>query len=214
MELKRIILADDHGFIRLGLKHILKSEFPDAYILDVADGDALVKEVTENDWDLVLTDLDMEGKNGFEALQDIRQIKPNIPVLVLSVFPEELYAVRMLKAGAAGYLNKTSSPKELIAAIHRIQIGKKYITPEIAERLIESKEDMRPHELLSNREFEIFKQIASGRTLSQIAQSLDLALSTVSTYRGRILEKLKVTTNAELTRYAIANKLTHNDYLD
>lgn len=213
MELKRIILADDHGFIRLGLKHILKSEFPDAFIMDVADGDALVKEVTENDWDLVLTDLDMEGKNGFEALQDIRLIKPHIPVLVLSVFPEELYAVRMLKAGAAGYLNKTSSPKELIAAIHRIQIGKKYITPEIAERLIEAKEDMRPHELLSNREFEIFKQIASGRTLSQIAQSLDLALSTVSTYRGRILEKLKVTTNAELTRYAIANKLTHNDYL-
>ncbi|MFM2360764.1 MAG: hypothetical protein RLY16_2757 [Bacteroidota bacterium] len=210
MNFERIILADDHSFIRLGLVQILQDEYPQAFICDVADGESLVKEVMNNDWDLVITDLDMQGRSGLDALEQIKSIKPHLPVLILSIYPEELYAVRALKAGASGYLNKNSAPEELILAMQRIALGKKYITSEVAERLVEMKGDKKPHELLSNREFEVFKLLASGRTLSQIADSLSLALSTVSTHRARILEKLNLSTNTELTRYAISHHILND----
>ena len=206
--MNRIILADDHSFIRLGLIQILKDEYPSADITEVSDGESLIKEVTLHDWDLVISDLDMPGRNGLEALQQIKLIKPDLPVLILSIYSEDLYAVRALKVGASGYLNKNAAPYELINAIKRILLGRKYITPEIAEKLLlQSNDDKEPHELLSNREFEIFKLLAFGKTVTQIARSLSLALTTVSTHRSKIMEKLNLSTNAELTRYAIAHHI-------
>lgn len=210
MLLSKILLADDHSFIRLGIIYILRKAYPDAVIKEVEDGDSLIKEVALNEWDLVISDLDMHGKTGLEALEQIKLLRPNLPVLILSVYPEDLYAVRVLKAGASGYLNKNSPPSELLNAVQRIMLGKKYITPEIAEKLIELHTDKKPHETLSNREFEIFKLLASGKTLTQVSEILSLALSTVSTYRGRIMEKLTLTTNTELTRYAIAHHIIHD----
>jgi DNA-binding NarL/FixJ family response regulator len=206
--MKRIILADDHSFIRLGLIQILKDEYPSVEITQVADGESLIKEVTLHDFDLVISDLDMPGRSGLEALEQIKLIKPNLPVLILSIYTEDLYAVRALKAGASGYMNKNAAPYELINAIQRISLGRKYITPEIAEKLlIQVDVNKKPHELLTNRELEIFKMLALGKTISQIAGSLSLALTTVSTHRSRILEKLSLTTNSALTRYAIAHHI-------
>lgn len=206
--MKRIILADDHSFIRRGLIQILKDEYPSIEIKEVADGESLIKEVTLHDWDLVISDLDMPGRSGLEALEQIKLIKPHIPVLILSIYPEDLYAVRVLKAGGSGYLNKNSAPEELITAIQRISLGRKYITPEIAEKLlIQIDTDKQPHELLTNKEFEIFKLLAIGKTITQIADSLSLALTTVSTHRSRVMHKLDLTTNSELTRYAISHHI-------
>jgi len=206
--MKNIILADDHSFIRLGLIQILKDEYPAVHIKEVGDGETLIKEVTLHNWDLVISDLDMPGRSGLEALEQIKTIKPYLPVLVLSIYPEELYAVRVLKAGASGYLNKNSAPEELITAIQRIALGKKYIPAEIAEKLLDNADPTKkPHQLLSNREFEIFKQLALGKTISQIAEKLSLALTTVSTHRSRIMKKLNLSTNSELTRYAIAHQV-------
>jgi DNA-binding NarL/FixJ family response regulator len=207
MKMNRIILADDHSFIRLGLIQILKDEYPSVEITEVSDGEALVKAVSLQDCDLVISDLDMPGRSGLEALQQIKLIKPDLPVLILSIYSEDLYAVRVLKAGASGYLNKNAAPDELINAIKRISLGRKYITAEIAEKLLEQEENKEPHELLSNREFEIFKLLAFGKTITQIAESLSLALTTVSTHRSKILEKLNLTSNAALTRYAIAHHI-------
>lgn len=204
----RILLADDHSIIRLGLIQILEDEYPDVEIKEVSDGESLIKEVAKHDWDLIISDLDMPGINGLQALEQIKQIKPHLPVLILSIFTEDLYAVRVLKAGAAGYMNKNAAPYELITAIQRILLGRKYITPEIAEKLLMSTDtDKKPHELLSNREFEIFKLLALGKTTGQVADSLSLALTTVSTYRSRIMEKLNLFSNSELTRYAILHNI-------
>jgi DNA-binding NarL/FixJ family response regulator len=205
--MKRIILADDHSFVRLGLVQILKDEYPSAEIKEVGDGETLIREATLHEWDLVITDLDMPGRSGIEALEQIKLIKPDLPVLILSIYPEDLYAVRVFKAGASGYLNKNAAPEELIIAIKRIELGRKYITPDLAEKLLQVESDKRPHELLSNREFEIFKLFALGRTVTQIAEALSLAPTTVSTNRRKIMEKLNLSTNAELTRYAIANHI-------
>jgi len=206
--MKRIIVADDHSFVRLGLVQILKDEYPSAEITQVGDGESLVQQVTLHDWDIVISDLDMPGRSGLEALQQIKLIKPDLPVLILSIYTEDLYAVRVLKAGASGYMNKNAAPEELITAVQRILTGRKYITPEIAEKLLLQSEFNKPsHEELSNREFEIFKMLAAGKTTTQIADELFLALTTVSTHRHRILEKLGLNTNSELTRYAITNHI-------
>lgn len=208
MRIQRILLADDHSFIRLGLVQLLQDEFPMAEIKQVSDGESLVKEVTFGEWDLVISDLDMPGRSGLEALEQIKMIKPELPVLILSIYPEELYAVRVIKAGASGYMNKNSAPEELITAVNRISMGKKYITPETAERLMDQESTVKhPHELLSNRELEIFKLLALGKTISQIADILSLALTTVSTHRSRIMDKIGLSTNSELTRYAIAHHI-------
>lgn len=206
--MKRILLADDHSIIRRGLIQILRDEYPTVEITEVGDGAAVIKEVSFNDFDLVISDLDMPGMSGLDALQQIQLIKPNLPVLILSVFTEDLYAVRVLKAGGAGYMNKNAAPYELVNAIRRIALGKKYITPEIAEKLLINMDiSKKPHELLTNRELEILKLLAEGKTITQVARSLSSALTTVSTHRSRILEKLGLATNSELTRYAIAHNI-------
>lgn len=206
--MKRIIIADDHGFIRLGLIQILRDEFPTCEIIEVVDGESLIREVSEHDFDLVITDLGMPGRSGLEALEQIKKIKPDLPVLVLSIYPDQLYAVRVLQAGAAGYLNKNSATDELIKAVTRIKLGRKYITTEIAEKLLtHGSEDKKPHEHLSNRELEIFKLLAIGKSTSEIADTLMLAATTISTHRYNILSKLGLSNNAELTRYALANQI-------
>lgn len=205
--MKRIIVADDHSYIRLGLIQILKDEFPFAEIKEIANGTDLINAVKSEDWDLIISDLEMPGKNGLEALEQIKEIKPRIPVLMLSIYDEELYAIRALKAGASGYLNKNSIPEELINVIRHIQSGRKYINHETAEMLLKLKEKKMPHETLSNREFSIFILLAQGKSVSQIADQLSIATTTVSTHRSRILEKLHFTNNADLTKYAIQHHL-------
>lgn len=209
--MNKILLADDHSFIRLGLIQILKDEYPTVEIIEVGDGESLLNEVSNNDFDLVISDLDMPGRSGLEALIQIKIIKPDLPVLILSIYAEDLYAVRVLKAGASGYLNKNAAPYELITAIQRITSGRKYITPDLAEKLlIHLDSEKEPHELLSNREFEVFKLLAVGKTITQIAEMLSLALTTVSTHRSRIMDKLGLANNSELTRYAIAHHIIND----
>jgi two-component system invasion response regulator UvrY len=206
----RILIADDHTVVRKGLKQILLEEFPSALVEEVADAEELLKKVMKGEWDVVISDLSMPGRSGLESLQQIKQYFPKLPVLILSVHSEEHYAIRVLKAGAAGYLNKDLAPDELVKAVHRVLMGKKYITPSIAEKLASSldQEGGKPsHEHLSDREFEVLKLIASGKSVSEIAAMLSLSITTVSTYRARIMAKMSMKTNADLTLYAIDNKL-------
>lgn len=206
----RILIADDHAIVRRGLKDILLEAFPSAEITEVCDAESLIQKVIKEQYDVVITDLSMPGRSGLDALQQIKTYDPKLPVLVLSVYPEDQYAIRVLKLGAAGYLNKDMAPEELVTAIHRVLSGKKYITPMVAEKLayaVDFHSDKLPHEELSDREFEVFKMLAIGKSVSEIGNILHLGVTTISTYRSRILTKMNVRTNAELTQYAMENKL-------
>jgi two-component system, NarL family, invasion response regulator UvrY len=206
----RIIIADDHTVVRKGLKQILLEEFPSALIEEVSDAEELMKKVMKAEWDVVISDLSMPGRSGLESLQQIKQHYPRLPVLILSVHSEEHYAIRVLKAGAAGYLSKDTASDELVKAVNRVLLGKKYITASIAEKLASSLDhdnEKSSHEQLSDREFEVLKLIASGKAVSEIAGMLSLSVTTVSTYRARVLSKMNMKTNADLTLYAIENKL-------
>ena len=206
----RILIADDHTVVRKGLRQILAEEFTDAVIEEVADANELIKKVIKGSWDIIISDLTMPGKSGLEALQQIKQILPSLPVLILSIHPEEQYAIRVLKAGASGYLSKDTAPDELVNAVHRILQGKKYITITIAEKIADSfnqDEEKQLHEILSDRELNVFKMIASGKAVSEVAEALSLSVTTVSTYRARIMGKMNMKTNANLTLYAIEHGL-------
>lgn len=206
----RILIADDHTVVRKGLKQILLEEFRNAEIEEVTDAENLLKKVLKEDWDLVISDISMPGKSGLDVLQQIKQHYPRLPVLILSIHPEDHYAVRVLRAGASGYLNKDSAPDQLVAAVHQLLLGKRYITGAVAERLamlLHQDSDRLPHELLSDREFEVLKLLAAGHPISDIADKLTLSTTTVSTYRARILAKMNLRTNADLTLYAIDNRL-------
>lgn len=206
----RILIADDHHVVRRGLKQILLEGFPTATIEEVSDAESLVKSAITKEWDVVISDLSMPGRSGLDALQQIKQSLPSIPVLILSIHPEEQYAIRVLKAGASGYLSKESAPEELVKAVQQVLLGKKYITASVAEKLVNSLDldvDKVLHEYLSNREFEVFKLIAAGKAVSDIADILSLSVTTVSTYRTRIMTKMNFKTNADITLYAIENKL-------
>jgi len=206
----KILIADDHEVVRQGLERILQKEFPGAHIESVADGQDIVKKVLQSEWDLVISDLSMPTKTGLEALEDIKKHYPKLPVLILSMHPEEQYAIRAMKAGASGYLSKSMDAAELITAARRALMGRKYITPSLAERLSEllgGQETEMPHQLLSNREFEVMKLLAKGLSLIEIGQKLAVTPTTISTYRSRILHKMNLTNNSELTRYAIVHQL-------
>ena len=206
----RILIADDHTVVRKGLRQILAEEFTDAEIEDVPDAEELIKKLLRGKWDVVISDLSMPGKSGLEALQYIRQHYPGLPVLILSIHPEEQYAIRVLKAGAAGYLSKDTAPEELVNAVRRVLMGKKYITVTMAEKIADAFNrvgDRKPHEILSDREFDVFKMIAAGKAVSEIADVLSLSVTTVSTYRARIMTKMNMKSNANLTLYAIENNL-------
>lgn len=207
----KILICDDHAIIRKGLKQILLEEYASAEIIEAADAGAAINLISKTTPDVVICDLSMPGRSGLDVVHYTRQNFPRIPVLILSIHPEEQYALRVLKAGAAGYLNKDAAPEELVTALARVLQGRRYISVSIAEKLaqelLNEKHKNANHETLSDREFDVFKLIASGESLTSIAEKLSLSITTVSTYRSRILQKLKMKTNAELTRYAIENQL-------
>ena len=206
----RMLIADDHSVVRRGLRQILLEEFPSAQIDEVSNAEELIQRVMKAEFDVVISDLSMPGRSGLEALQQIKQIHPRLPVLILSIHSEEQYAMRVLKAGASGYLSKDSAPDELVNAVRRLLMGKKYITPTIADKLASSLDQdatKASHENLSDREFEVLKMIAAGKSVSDIAELLTLSVTTVSTYRARIMAKMDLKTNADLTLYAIEYKL-------
>jgi two-component system invasion response regulator UvrY len=208
--MRRFLIADDHSVVRKGLKQILLDAFPSAFVEEVIDAEDLFKKVMEEEWDVVITDISMPGRSGLEVLQQIRQSLPKLPVLVLSVHSEDQYAIRVLKAGASGYLTKSLAPEELVKAVNRVMIGKKYITTSIAEKLattLDQDAEKLPHEHLSDREFEVLKLLAAGKSVSDIAEKISLSPTTVSTYRARIMAKMNLKNNADLTLYSIENKL-------
>jgi two-component system invasion response regulator UvrY len=206
----KILIADDHAIVRKGLIQILKEEFPTVEIAEISNSNEILKEVRKKNWDIILLDISMPGQNGIEILKQIRFEEIKAPVLMLSMHPEEQYAVRALKAGASGFLNKQSATDELLNAVHKVLSGRKYITASLAEQLAGSLNEKNPkhiYELLSDREMQVLQLIASGKTVSEIATQIALSVNTISTYRVRILEKLNMKNNAELTRFAIDNNL-------
>lgn len=205
----KILIADDHPVVRKGLKQII-GEIPDMVVADEAtSGSEVLSKVREGNYDVVLMDISMPGKDGIEALTQLKDERPDLPVLMLSMHPEEQFAVRVLKTGASGYLNKESAPEELIAAIRKVASGGKYVSSSLAERLASliQKATELPHESLSDREYEVMSLIASGKTVTEIAKELSLSVKTISTYRSRILEKMGMKNNAELIYYAVKNHL-------
>ena len=206
----RILIADDHAVVRKGLSQILLEEFSTAVIEEVDNSEDLIKKAMEGRWDVIISDLSMPGRSGLDALYQLKEILPDTPVLIMSIHPEDHYAIRALKAGAAGYLTKATAPKELVKAVRLVLEGRKYISASTAEKLanvvIQEKEKL-PHEYLSNREFDVFKLLAAGRPVSEIAGQLSLSTTTISTYRARIMSKMNIKTNAELTMYAMNHNL-------
>jgi DNA-binding NarL/FixJ family response regulator len=206
----RILVADDHSVVRQGVKQIL-ADVSDMTVKDEAqNGSETLEKVLQNDYDVVLLDISMPGRSGLEVLEDIKNQRPKLAVLILSMHPEEQYAVRALRAGASGYLTKASAPQELIGAIRKVAGGGKYVTSSLAEKLADEMEidtEKLPHERLSNREHQVMLMLAAGKSVSDIAGELCLSVKTISTYRTRIMDKMGMKKNAELTLYAVHNKL-------
>jgi len=206
----RTLIVDDHAIVRKGLRQILE-ETTDIAVKDEADtGQGALEKIWKNNYDVIILDISMPDRNGLDILKQIKSEKPELAVLVLSIHPEDQYAVRALKSGASGYLTKESAPEELIAAVRKIAEGRKYISNSLAEKLaskLESDADQPLHESLSDREYEVMRMIAEGNALKDIAEDLHLSVKTVSTYRSRILQKMNMKNNAELIHYVIMNKL-------
>ncbi|MCK6393001.1 response regulator transcription factor [Zoogloea sp.] len=206
----RVLIADDHAIVRQGLRQIL-SDTPDLTVSGEAEnGVQAVQMVRGGEWDVVLMDVSMPDRNGIDALKLIKKEFPRLPVLILSMYPEEQYAIRALKAGAAGYLTKQSAPDLLVTAIRQVASGKKYVSPSLAEELANAigEDTERPaHEKLSDREYQTLCMIASGKTPTEIAEALNLSVKTVSVYRARLLEKMHLRNNAELTHYGLKHGL-------
>jgi two-component system, NarL family, invasion response regulator UvrY len=206
----KFLLIDDHKIIREGLKQILLMHFPSCTFTESCSAEEVVGHLKTSIFDLAICDLSMPGRGGLDLLKQARDLCPSLPVLILSMHPDEHYAVRALKAGAWGYVNKSDGADVLIPAIHKVLQGRKYIPPHIAEELAEGLIDSNGkslHQALSAREFDIFLLIAEGKTISDISQRLSLSLSTVSTHRARLLNKMNMKTNADLVRYALQNEL-------
>jgi two-component system, NarL family, invasion response regulator UvrY len=206
----RVLIADDHAIVRAGLKQFL-AEVPDITVAgEAGSGTEALELIRQGEWDVVLLDIAMPDMTGIDVLKRLRHDKPDLPVLILSIYPEEQYAVSMLRAGASGYLTKESAPEQLEQAIRKVATGHRYVSPALAELLaLEVGGDAgRPaHETLSQREFQVFSKLAAGKAVSEIASELCLSVKTISTYRARILEKMGMKNNAELTYYAIKNHL-------
>jgi two-component system, NarL family, invasion response regulator UvrY len=206
----RILITDDHALVRQGLKLILADRFRKAVFGEARNATEALASVWKEKWDVVVLDITMPGRSGLEVLKEIKRSRPRLPVLVLSMHPEDQFAVRLLKAGAAGYLTKESAGEELVGAIKKVVAGGRYISPSLAERMasyLTIDLQKAPHERLSDREFLILRMIASGKQVSQIAKELSLSVATVSTYRARILEKMDMKNNSELTHYALQKSL-------
>jgi DNA-binding NarL/FixJ family response regulator len=206
----RVLVADDHSILRRGLKEILVRELGGVECGEAGSAGEVLDQVRNHKWDLLILDVTMPGRSGLDIFADLKQVRPGLPVIVLSMHPEEQYARRAFKAGASAYLNKSSAPEELIQAIRKVLAGGRYVSAVLAEKMVLDLQQgwERPkHESLSDREFEVLRLIASGKTVSQIAEDLHLSASTVSTHRARILEKMNMTTSAELMHYAFQHGL-------
>ena len=206
----KILVADDHAVVRAGLKRII-DDIPGMVVADEASsGQEVLEKALEKDYDIVLLDITMPGRSGFDILKELRSQKPNLSILFLSVHPEEQYATRVLRMGASGYMTKESVTEELSTALLKVASGGKYISSSLAERLaseLEANSAQAPHRILSNREFQVLCMIASGKAVKDIAKELFLSVKTISTYRSRILQKMNMGNNAEIIRYAIDNEL-------
>ena len=206
----RILIADDHGVVRQGIHQIVSEHANMVVAAEAASGEEALELVRSNEFDVAILDIAMPGRGGLDILRDLRAARPDMKVIVLSMYSEEQYAVRILRDGASAYLTKTSAPDELVLAIETVAAGRRYITPSIADRLAGYIEDSttRPaHELLSDREMQVLVLIGSGKTVREIAEELKLSVKTVSTYRSRLLEKMALASNADLIRYAIHHRL-------
>lgn len=206
----KILIADDHAIVRKGLRQIVE-QTGNMSVDEAVNGQDVLVKVRGERWDVLILDISMPGGNGLDVLQEVKHMLPNLPILVLSVHPEDQYAIRVLKAGASGYMNKDCAPDELLNAIQKVYSGGKYISPKLAEQLacaISGNYDALPHEILSDREYRVLVMIGAGKSVSEIADELTLSVKTVSTYRARILEKLNLRNNADMIRYVIEKQLS------
>ena len=206
----RVLIADDHPIFRAGLKEALAKERDIEFVGEADNGQIALELARRRRWDVVLLDITMPGKGGLEVLQELRRERPKLPVLILSAHPEDQLALRLLKAGAAGYVTKDKAPEVLLQAVRKVLRGEKYVSEALAEKAFLNlvSETGKPlHETLSDREYQVMRMIASGKTVKEIGKELFLSVRTVSTYRSRVLEKMRMNTNAELIRYAVDNKL-------
>jgi DNA-binding NarL/FixJ family response regulator len=206
----RILVVDDHPSFRRGVKDILEEGFEGARMAECGNAQEMLDCIRETKYDLVVLDISMPGRSGPEVLKELKQLAPAVPVLILSMHPEDQYAIRMFKAGAAGYLTKSSAPEELVQAAKKVMAGGQYVSASVGEALamtVRTGVDKMPHERLSDREYEVLCLIASGKTVSDIAEEVHLSVTTISTYRARILDKMNLKNNAELTRYAMQHGL-------
>lgn len=206
----KILIADDHTIVRHGLKQIVNAEAQMTTVGEAQNGNEVLELARKLPIDVVVLDITMPGRNGLETLKELKREHPSIAVIVLSMHPKDQYAVRILKAGAAGYIAKEDATEELVAAIKKAYRGEKYISPEVAELLadyVERGATTESHKLLSDREYEVFCMLAQGKSVTQIAEQLSLSIKTISTYRTRILEKTGMTTNSEITRYCLEKNL-------
>ena len=206
----KFLVADDHAIVRKGLVQLLQEEFPAVEVTEVANSNGVLEAVKRQFMDLILMDISMPGRNGIETLKQIRSQGIKTPVLIVTMHTEEQYAIRAFKAGASGFLNKEGATEELLIAVHRVLAGRKYVSYPVAEKLAGWLGDAisrSGHERLSDRELQVLQRIASGKTVSEIADEISLSANTISTYRARILEKLALQNNAELMRYAFDNGL-------
>ena len=208
--MKRILIADDHAILRKGLKETLEEELGPITFGEAVNAHQILEQVWKHNWDLVLLDIGLPGRSGLEVLEEIRRSRPKLPVLILSMYPEAQFAVRALKEGAAGYVSKQSAPEELVAAVTKVLAGGRYVSPALGERLaaeMQRETQKPPHESLSNRELQVMRLVASGKALKEIGDELSLSVKTVGTYHTRLLQKMGMKSDVELTRYALLNKL-------
>ena len=205
-----VLIADDHTVVRQGLKQILANDPQLAVVGEAINGNEVLQALDKLKVDALVLDITMPGRNGLDVLKEVKRKYPTLPVLVLSMHPEDQFAIRILRAGASGYITKESAPEELVGALRKVCTGGKYVSPHLAEKLavfIEDETTRLLHEKLSDREFEVLRMLALGKTVTEVAEELLLSVKTVSTYRSRVLDKMKMSSNAELTRYALQNGL-------
>jgi len=205
-----VLIADDHVVVRRGLRDILADEFSELHVREVCNGQEALEAVRRQTWDVVLLDIKMPGRGGLEVLEELKKLQPTTPVVVISAFPEQEYAVRAFRLGAAAYVSKEGASDELLAAVRKALSGGRYVTPALAEKLaaaLSSEAPTSPHDGLSNRELEVLRLIAAGKTLKEVAAELHLSENTIATYRARISQKLGLNTNVEIARYAVRHQL-------
>jgi DNA-binding NarL/FixJ family response regulator len=206
----RILLVDDHPIVRQGIKQVLAGAFHPALVGEAANAEEGLMEIRGTEWDVMVLDLTLPGSSGMDLLKDLHRERPTLPVLVLSMHPPDQFARRAMNAGASGYLTKDSSPTELVKAVGEVIAGRRYLNPSVIEQLVahhDTNVSQRPHEVLSDREYQVLRMIASGLTVSQISSRLSLSVKTISTYRARVLEKMGMKTTAELMHYGIQHGL-------